>query len=121
MTPTEADVSGSSRSTRTAILVALVLVASLLQASSAASAPGTTADNNYLVGAGIYDVTGLVAETPRFGYADPFTPIHWHPRSPVRTRLHRRRRRGRTSRLCIGRYRCAVPVDQPSRHCRPGG
>ena len=51
---------------------ALAMMGALaVTAGSLAGAPAASAESNapYLVGAGIYDITGAVAETGAFGYA----------------------------------------------------
>ncbi|MFN8082218.1 MAG: neutral/alkaline ceramidase [Kineosporiaceae bacterium] len=58
---------------RASWLALVATIALALAGVPALAAPAHAATNNYLVGAGIYDITGLVAEAPRFGFGDPFT------------------------------------------------
>lgn len=61
-----------TRTTRTRLLtgaLALGLAAPFASAATATSATPAAAEADYLVGAGLYDITGAAAETGAFGYA----------------------------------------------------
>ncbi|NHC32056.1 hypothetical protein G6557_08575 [Dermacoccus nishinomiyaensis] len=79
------------------------------------AAPADAASGDaYLVGAGLYDITGAVAETGAFGYAANQTMTGLHARLYARLH-HRRLGRRLASRLRQRRPRGRVPVDQADR------